>query len=258
MQLRNIRLAVVVAGFCLGPSLFAGSYTWDFTGIAGTNCIGNARSCSTASAGNSITFNSVVGGPTVTATAWYVGTSGTLQAATLGQYSGGLGVCYPGQNCTTLANEQLGNQSSVDEFILFQFSRPVDPTSINLQSLTNSDMDVSYWLGGKSGQNLAGDLVSSLANLGFGARNDSNGSAGATRVVDLTGGTPAGSVNSILFGPSYAFNSNYNDEFLISGMSGTANPEPSSIILLFTITLFCFGMTRRARRKPCSNTSDQN
>ena len=223
MQLRNIGLAVVAVGFCLCPSLFAASYTWDFTGSAGTGCIGNARSCSASSAGNSITFSSG-GGPTIKATAWYVGLGGKLQAATLGQYSDGLEVCYPGENCTTLANEQLGNQFSVDEFILFQFSKPVDPTSINIKSLTNSDMDVSYWLGGTSGQNLNltnDNLTSSLSSLGFGARNDSNGTAGTTRVVDLTGGTPAGSVNAILFGPSYAYNSNYNDQFLIGSLAGT-------------------------------------
>ena len=223
MQLRNIRLAIVAVGFCLCPSLFAVGYTWDFTGSAGTGCIGNARSCSASSAGNSIIFSSA-GGPTIKATAWYVGLNGTFQAATLGQYSGGLGVCYPGQNCTTLANQQLGNQSSVDEFILFQFSKPVDPSSINIQSLTNSDLDVSYWLGGTSGQNMNltnDNLTSSLSSLGFGARNDSNGTASTTRVVDLTGGTPAGSVNAILFGPSYASNSGYNDSFLIGSLSGT-------------------------------------
>ena len=132
-------------------------------------------------------------------------------------------MCYPGQNCTTLANQQLGNQSSVDEFILFQFSKPVDPSSINIQSLTGSDLDVSYWLGGTAGQNLNlknDNLTSSLSSLGFGSRNDSNGTASTTRVVDLTGGTPTGSVNAILFGPSYASNSGYNDQFLIGGMTG--------------------------------------
>ena len=218
MRLRNIRLAIVAVGFCLCPSLFAVGYTWDFTGSAGNNCIGNARSCSTASAGNSITFSSA-GGPTVTATAWYVGQGGTFQAATLGQYSGGLEVCYPGENCTTVANQQVSNQS-YDEFILFQFSKPVDPSSINLQSLTGSDMDVSYWLGCTSGQNLtnksavSSNSVSSLSSLGFGSRNDSNGVAGTTRLVDLTGGTPTGPVNAILFGASYASNSGYNDSFL--------------------------------------------
>ena len=211
-------------------------------------------------------FNSA-GGATIKATAWYVGQNGTFQAATLGQYAGGLGVCYPGENCTTLANQQLSNQLSggfsFDEFILFEFSKPVDPSSMNIRSLTGGDLDVSYWLGGKSGQNLnltnksaADHLLSSLSGLGFGLRTDSDGTASTTRVVDLTGGTPAGSVDAILFGPKYAFNSNYNDQFLIGGMGGTmvTNPEPSSIILLFTITLFGFGITRRAKRKgPSSN-----
>ena len=204
VQLRNIALAVVAVGFCLCPSLLAVGYTWDFTGTAGTGCIGNARSCSASSAGNSITFTSA-GGPTIKATAWYVDQNGKLQAATLGQYSNGLGVCYPGENCTTLAStdQQLSNESN-DEFILFQFSKPVDPSSINIQSLTNSDMDVSYWLGGTSGQNMSltnDNLTSSLSSLGFGARNDSNGTAGTTRVVDLTGGTPAARLTRSSLGP---------------------------------------------------------
>ena len=261
MQSRNIGLAVVVVAFCLSPSLLAASYTWDFTGNAGTNCGSNA-SCSAA--GNSIVFSS--GGVTVKATAWYVGQSGGFQAATLGQYANGLGVCYPGENCTSLANQQVSDQLSggfsFDEFILFEFSKPVDPSSINLQSATSTDKDVSYWLGGNSqslnlaGRNAADNTVTSLSSLGFGSRNDSSGNQGTTRVVDLTGGTPAGSVDAILFGASYAYNSRYNDSFLIGGMSGTLvnNPEPSSIILLFTLTLFAFGTIRRARRKPAQTT----
>src|SRR5260370_27748551 len=157
MQLRNIRLAVVAAGFCLCPSLFAVGYTWDFPGSAGTNCIGNARSCSAASTGNSMLFNSA-GGATIKATAWYVGQNGTFQAATLGQYAGGLGVCYPGENCTTLANQQLSNQLSggfsFDEFILFEFGKPVDPSSMNIRSLPIADWDVLSFLVRKSAHTL--------------------------------------------------------------------------------------------------------
>ncbi len=107
--------------------------------------------------------------------------------------------CDPGQNCTTVASQQLSNQLS-DEFILFQFSKPVDPSSVNIQSLTKggSDMDVSYWLGG-TGPNLSltnkneQDHLTTppLSSLGFGLRNDSDGTASTTRAVDLTGGTPA-------------------------------------------------------------------
>jgi hypothetical protein len=149
----------------------------------------------------------------------------------------------------------LSNQLS-DEFVLFQFSKPVDPSTINIQSLTNSDLDVSYWLG-TSGQNLnltdkseQDHLTTSLSSLGFGLRNDSDGTASTTRVVDLTGGTPAGSVTAILFGPRYAFTNN-NDSFMVGAMGGVVNnPEPSSIILLSTITLLGFAITRRVRRKP--------
>lgn len=251
MQIRNgMRLAVLVVGLILCPSLFAVSYAWDFTGNGGSHCTVASGSSSCQNAiGNSMTFAATTpGGPTIKATAWYINGSGTLQKATLGQYSAGLGVCYPGENCSQ-PEHQVDN-NAYDEFVLFEFSKPIDPINATLTSTSGGDMDVSYWLGGNAVQslNLTG-LTTSLNGLGFGSINNSDGTASGTRVVDLTGGTPSGYVNAILFGPKYT---DGNDYFKISGMTGSngvsAVPEPSSVILLFTVALLGFKLTRSARR----------
>ena len=99
----NLRLAVVAFGLGLCPSVFAVSYTWDFTGSAGSNCTASSTVCRryrwkhrrfqlqslgrTSSQGNRLV-------PQWTSTA-----NGTFQKATLGQYTAGLGVCYPGEDC---------------------------------------------------------------------------------------------------------------------------------------------------------------
>ena len=250
MDIRNsFALALLAAGFGLCPSLGAVSYTWDFTGSAGSNCTGSPTSCST-SAGNTLSFSSTPGGATVTASAWYLDGNGTFQKATLGQYSAGLGVCYPGENCTQ-PDHQVDN-SGYDEYVLFQFSKPVDPSSMNIASTSGGDTDVSYWLGGNAGNlNLTG-LTTSLTGLGFGTRNDNTSTSTTSRTVDLTTGVPAGSVNAILFGAKYG---DTNDFFKIAGMGGTgapAVPEPSSVILLFTATVLGLRLSRKKKTSPAT------
>ncbi|MCX6629959.1 MAG: PEP-CTERM sorting domain-containing protein [Candidatus Solibacter sp.] len=248
MTIRNSTgLAVLAFGFGLCPSLLAVSYTWNFTGSAGSNCIG--ASCLASEAGNSIVFAAgPSGGPTVKASAWYINGGGTFQKATLGQYSHGLGICYPGENCTN-PDHQVDN-STLDEFVLLEFSAPVDPASVDITSTSSGGLDVSYWLGGTAGQNLnlTGSLTSSLAGLGFGLINDNPTALTGSRTVDLTGGVPAGTVNAILFGGKLGDN---NDFFKVGGMAGstaTAVPEPSSVILLCTVTLLGLRFSRRAKR----------
>jgi len=247
----SIGLSVFALGLGLCPSLFAVSYTWDFTGNAGSNCTGSPTSCST-SAGNSILFSASPSGPSIKATAWYVnGTTGssTLQKATLGQYSQGLGVCYPGENCTNPDHQTDNN--AFDEYVLFEFSAPVDPSTVHITSTNGGDLDVSYWLGGNAGQNmnLSGLTTASLSSLGFGAINDNLGTAIGSRDVSLTGGLPSGSVNAILFGAKSGDNDDY---FKIGSMGGTASavPEPSSVILLFTVAALGLKLGRRSKPSP--------
>ena len=198
-------------------------------------------------------FASVPGGDTIKATAWYLNgttSSATLQKATLGQYSSGLGICYPGEDCTN-PNHQVDN-NMFDEYILFEFSSPIDPSTVNITSTYTGDLDVTYWLGGTAGQtmNLTG-LTTSLTGLGFGVQNDNLGTATGSRTVDLSGGVPAGPVNAILFGAKYLDSDDY---FKVGGMAGistvtTAVPEPSSVILLLTAGLAGWRWSRRAKRQ---------
>lgn len=243
----SIGLTVVALGLGVCPSLFAVSYTWDFTGSAGSNCTGSPTSCST-SAGNSMVFSaSPGGGPAIKATAWYLNGSNTFQKATLGQYSSGLGVCYPGENCTQ-PDHQVDN-SGFDEYVLFEFATPVDPSTVHITSTSGADLDASYFLGGTAGQNmnLTGLTTASLSGLGFGAINDDLGTASGSRDVSLLSGLPPGPVNAILFGAKYG---NTDDFFKIGTMGGSTSspvPEPSSVILLFTIALLVFKLGRRPK-----------
>lgn len=240
MLVRNsLKLAVLAVLFVFCPSLSAVSYSWNFTGSAGSNCTASSRgSCSDV--GNSMVFNATPGGPTITATAWYINGSGTLQQAALGQYSAGLGVCYESFTCT--------QQVDFDEYVLLQFSAPVNASSVTITSSSGGGLDASYWLGGTTSQNvnLSGQGMGSLTSLGFGARTDSTGNNGGTRTIDLTGGVPAGSVNAILFGSQYDYGGDFFDVQGITGGSlGLSVPEPSSVILLFTVTLLGLRLSRR-------------
>ncbi len=249
---KSIRLAVLAIGFSVCPALFGVGYSWDFTGNAGANCtVQTNGSCNALSAGNGMTFNSIVtGGPTITASAWYIDLSGQLQKATLGRYWPGLGVCSFNESCTS-PNHQVDN-SGYDQSILFHFSAPIDPSTMNIIWTTGGDLDASYWLGGTStAMNLTGDNVTtSLTALGFGAQNVSNGTANPDgRAVDLTTGVPAGYVNPILFG---AKNGDIDDYFKIADTSGStgssAVPEPSSVILLFTVVALGLAAARCVKR----------
>lgn len=246
MLIRNsVGLAVlaVMLGFC--PSLLAVSYSWNFTGSAGSNCTPsgtNRGACSNL--GNSIVFNTTPGGATVTATAWYVNGNSTLQQAALGQYSNGLGVCYQsGFSCT--------QEVSFDEYVLLTFSAPVNAASVTITAPTGGGLEASYWLGSSAIQStsLTGQGMASLASLGFDGMTNSTGGNGGTRTVDLTGGVPGSYVHAILFGTQY----NFGGDFTIEGLAASATssvPEPSSVILLFTVTLLGLGLGRMAVRRP--------
>lgn len=225
-------LLVLLFLFAFCPSLFAVSYTWDFT--------------NGAKSGNGMTFTS--NGVTVTVTAWYVYNS-TFKSATLGDYSTGLGDCSFGEFCsgsTGSANnsKQIDNMGN-DDFLLFQFSAPVDPTSIQIKSPTDSGLGVSYWLGStKQSVSLTNmNTTTSLSTLGFGSQTNSNAGSGSTRTIDFGGSTT--SVNAILFGAMYGASGDNFEVYSMSG-SGWSVPEPSSIALLFTVAVAALVLRRRA------------
>jgi hypothetical protein len=230
--------------FLLGLLLTALTVTaapigFDFTS-GGTN--------SGSSYGNVRTFTS--GGVTVTVTAWGL-TGGfsntTFENARLGQWSGfGMGVCNReegGVNCDS-PEHQADNVGRYD-FVLFQFSTPVDPLSITINPFGTYDRDVSYWTGNTaSGLNLSGLSIGSLAGLGFGGKiDDTTSASGNPRTVDLT----SGAVNSVFFGAQYGAG-DLDDRFKIESMSVNAVPEPATLSLLGG-ALLALGVYRRRARK---------
>ena len=246
MQIRNcfgLGFLPLFLAFC--PSLSAVSYTWNFTGSGGTNCITSGNHpC--AVPGNSMTFTS--NGVKVTVTAWYANGNDTLMSATLGQYSSGLGVCYTGENCTG-SSQQVDNNGN-DEFLLFQFSAPINPTSITLNSPTNGGLGVSYWLGSTANQSIDltnMNMTTSLSTLGFGSQITGTGGTGSIGTVNF-GGAPTTSVNAILFGAQYGYSGDNFDVYSLSGTPvGGDVPEPASIFLLFTVAVAGLGLRRRAQ-----------
>src|ERR1044072_5436144 len=129
--LTRSKIALITVVICFSPSLFAVSYTWDFKGSGGAGTLGN-----------SIVFNTSApsGGPSVTATAWYIDTNGLFQKGTLGQWGAGLGVCSSGETCGTPPEHQVDN-SGFKEFVLFTFSSPVDPSTVHLETTSSADLD---------------------------------------------------------------------------------------------------------------------
>src|SRR5580700_5798843 len=99
-------------------------------------------------------------GVTVTVTGWSVTGNGktTFQDANVGQYSGlGLGECDQIEtiNCSS-PNHQVDNATAYD-FVLFQFSSPVTPSTVTIQPYGTWDRDVTYYTGNAAtGLNLNG------------------------------------------------------------------------------------------------------
>lgn len=197
--------------------------------------------------GNVRTFT--VGAVTVTVTAW--GLTGnsetTFQTAQLGRFDTGLG------SCNRSSGEQTGcgspqhqvDNSGADDFVLFQFSKLVDPVSVTINPYGSRDRDVSYWVGNvASNLNLTGYAVSGLGGLGFGARTDDSSTASDDpRTVSIGGGQ----VNSLLFAGKVG---DYDDYFKIASLAleipeETRDiPEPAAMTLLVASLL---GLATRRR-----------
>ena len=100
-------------------------------------------------------------------------------------YGGYLGVTSPGD---IIGGQVQNSQHAVDnaggytEFVLFQFDKPVDPTTLNVEQF-NSDSDVDYWTGNLVPGTLAGFSYSDLAALASGTDTNSG-----SRSITLTSG----------------------------------------------------------------------
>ena len=219
-----IQLAVLTAGTLFASLAQATTLSFDFRS-GGTN-VGSGL-------GNVRTFND--NDPTtnimVTATAWSASSSGNVfSAAQAGRATGiGLWDCNAseGVNCAS-PNHQIDNVSGFD-FILLQFSTTIDPSTISIQTYSNADLDVTYYLGNAtSGLSLTGVNFAGLAGVGLGYKvNDDVNTGAISRSLTMAHPFP---VNSILIGARVG--GDYNaDYFKISGASvNTVSgvPEPAT------------------------------
>ena len=238
------RVAALTLGFGFCPAeLFGVSIrvvNWDFSGAENQGAVGN-----------SLFFTPTTGGPSIKATAWYLDATGVFKQAALGIYANGLGVCYPGENCTD-PNNQLDN-SVFRQFIMLESSEVIDPLTIRIKSSGDgggspSDTDVTYWLGnGNQNLDLTSKTVGDLTALGFGARtNDNTGQDlcnGCSRDVALTS-TGIG-FKKLVFGGAYSGGGGGYDFFTINSMTANYVPEPSSVILFGTVALGCLHLVKR-------------
>lgn len=221
MKLKSLAIGLLATIGAL--SALASPVTYDFTS-GGTNA--------GASFGNVRTFT--VSGITITATAWSLTGNGgtTFESSQLGQFSTGLGVCnrVEGTACDS-PDHQVDNVGSYD-FVLFQFSTPIELASITIDPFapSDADRDVSYWEGTAANPlNLTGKTVANLTGLGFGGIFNVSNSASLNPItVPLNGSTYT---NSLLFGAQYG-QGDLDDYFKISGLSATTAPEPASFILM--------------------------
>jgi hypothetical protein len=237
----TMKLAVLAAGM-MWTSIAAQATTINFNVMSGgTNSAASAY-------GNVRTFSS--SGLNVTATAWSLPTSSAdFAAAQLGRATNyGLWACNTGEgiNCSS-PEHQIDNVGGM-EFVLFQFSQAVDPSSISITTYSQADLDVSYYLGNvASNLSLASVNLAELAGLGFGGRiNDDVNSYATSRTVSIVNN---GGVNALLVGARISGDSKA-DYFKIQQLSvNTVSdvPEPGTF-LMTGAALFALGLVRRAKK----------
>jgi hypothetical protein len=189
-------------------------------------------------------------GVTATITAWSLNSlSGSFDTASIGRYSPGMGVCNDGERasgCST--NQHTVDNSGWLDFMLFQFSTPVDPVSLFVNVFQTGDSDMNYWMGNTSNTVglLTGVSYGNLSSLGFGAIQSSNNAGTSnSRLVMFPGTT---SVNALLVAASVA-NTDSADYFKIRSITVEPNPvpEPATYGLIGSALLGLAILRRRTR-----------
>lgn len=145
-KLFSAAAALTFAAFVSSPA-----YATNISLLGGT-VIGNGY-------GNSIVYSTVVGGQNVdlTVTAWSITTASTpkLTAAQVVKYSGGLGITNSNGSTDIGSPEHAIDNEGWYDFLLFQFSKPVDINSFHIGwEQTDTDATVRY-----------GNVVGALPNL---------------------------------------------------------------------------------------------
>ncbi len=159
------------------------------------------------------------GAVSVTVSAYSMNQStNVFSGASLGQYSGGLGVSNSADDSYPANQHAVDNADGRTDFILLQFSTPVDPLSVTINQY-NSDSDMDYWTGNIPAS-LAGLSLSNLSGYTSGS-NDSSGS----RTISLTSGV----VSALLIAAD--INGGCNDFFKLAGLSVdySTTPPPGQI-----------------------------
>ncbi len=173
--------------------------------------------------GASKTYTS--GGVTLTITGWSLATSGSSFATgSLGLWSPGVGVCNDAERANCTSNSHTVDNFSGYDFVLFQFSAPVQGASISLA--TFGDTDASYWTSSTNftASSLAGKTTNTLSSLGFGGMTTNSG-GNVNRTVNISGT----GITSILFGSALPTPDGTYDYFKISGVAGETCPPPGQV-----------------------------
>jgi len=185
------------------------------------------------------------GGVGVTVSSYSLSQSTNLfSTASLGQYSGGLGVTNASDDSWPANQHAVDNADGRTDFILMRFSTPVDPLALKINQY-NNDSDLDYWTGNIPAS-LAGLSLSDLSGYSFGSNNGSG-----SRIISLTSGV----VNALLIAAD--INGACDDFFKVAGLSVDYRtpppgqvPEPATYATLGGALLgLGMAMAKRHRRE---------
>ncbi|MEO8443670.1 MAG: hypothetical protein ABI567_01560 [Gammaproteobacteria bacterium] len=161
---------------------------------------------------------------------------GTFEAAYLGRFSTGLGVCNRGEGsipaCINAGLDHQVDNVSQQDLVLFLFDTPQTLLSLTIDPWGVWDRDVSFWVGNVSPTlSLGGATRATLAALGFGAQVDSFNSAGDDPLpVSLGGRVGNALLVSALF-PADSSPDRFKIQTLVTS-NATVVPAPAALWLL--------------------------
>ena len=261
MTLKRLAAIALLSGILTawGTPGEASLITWDFT-------MGSSTPSTSFGSGYTLgyTFTDPGSGIAVTATAWGLTGNGltTFQTAQVARTAYGLGSCNRGDGTCTGDVRRVDNVGQLD-FILFQFSTPVDLKGIVIDpGGIPFDLDASYWVGNTANNLrdlLPGKGLSGLpgpTGLGFGTQQNVpwlNSPTSSPLTLSLTGD----SVTSLLFGTRAALttcstgSSSNCDRFYIKSLidDATQVPEPGTLLLLGSGLVGVAAFGRRLRKR---------